>query len=225
MVAMDVQLDEASTKFLLQEAKRIPKEVRRAFYFACGIALRNMRLRMSGKSDKIERWQGVTREYRYYQSRFWPAAEKFGGKLMWPTSKVLTMQPEGDRVRIGWIGNLEDAAKKFQEGGSEPTTPEWRHRLYRAGISRDIVPKVAETPPRPVVEQVTEEAGRHLADWTIGALSRVLKGEIPKWEVRYQKSAWTKQGVKAAEHLANVQEASVRLTAYQRWVAETKGMI
>lgn len=223
MVAMNVQLDDASTKFLLQEAKRIPREVRRAFYFACGITLRNMRLRMSGKSDKIERWQGFTHAYRAKQVRYWPPAKKFGGKLMWPTSKVLTMQPEGDRVRIGWIGTLEDAAKRFQDGGSEPTTPQWRHRLYRIGIPHDIVPKVAETPPRPVVEQITEEANRHLADWVLGALARVLAGAIPKWEVRYQKSAWTQQGAKAAERLANMQEASARLAEYRTLVAETKG--
>ena len=49
MVAMDVQLDEKSTKLLLAEAKRFPKEVRRAFYYSCGITLRIMRGRMSGK--------------------------------------------------------------------------------------------------------------------------------------------------------------------------------
>ena len=43
MVAMDVQLDEKSTKLLLAEAKRFPKEVRRAFYYSCGITLRIMR--------------------------------------------------------------------------------------------------------------------------------------------------------------------------------------
>jgi len=200
MIAFDVKLDPSSEKFLLEQAQKIPREVRRAFLFACGIALRNMRLRMRGTSDKIEKWQEFTRNYRAKQATYWSPASKFGGRLMWPNAKQLTMQQEGDRVRIGWIGAFESAAIKFQDGGSAPTSPKWRHHLYKTGFPYGSVPKVADTPARPVVAQISEEASRHIDDWTIGALARVLKGSIPKWEMRYQQNAGTREGARAAKY-------------------------
>lgn len=200
MIAMDVRLSDRSEKFLVEQARKFPREVRRAFYRACGIALRNMRLMMQGKSNKIAKWDDFTRQFRAKQAVTWPPASKFGGKLMFPDNKQLTMQPEGDRVRIGWIGPLEEAARRFQDGGSEATTKEWRHWRYVEGFPHGAVPQVANTPPRPVVEIVAESAERHIDEWTLGALEEVFLGRIKYWETRYNKSAWTRQGARAAKY-------------------------
>lgn len=183
MVAMDVQLDEVSTKMLLKAARDFPRQVRRAFYYSCGIALRMMRGRMSGKNSHIAAWDEFTKRYRAKAT--WDSAHTFGGKLMWPDKKKLTMEPEGDRVRIGWIGALEAPAERFQEGGSEETTKEWRHYRYKQGFAHGEVPRVAVTPRRPVIEQVETDARQHLAEWTMSALVRVLDGRIKTWETRY----------------------------------------
>ena len=126
MIAMDVRLSDRSNKFLVEQARKFPREVRRAFYYACGVALRNMRSMMDGKTSKrrknnLAKWDDFTRQFRAKQSVTWPPASKFGGKLMFPDNKQLTMQPEGDRVRIGWIGALEEAARRFQDGGATYT--------------------------------------------------------------------------------------------------------
>lgn len=193
MVAMDVQLDEVSTKMLLNAARDFPRQVRRAFYYSCGIALRMMRGRMSGKNKHIAKWDEFTKRYRAMAT--WDSAHAFGGKLMWPDKKKLTMEPEGDRVRIGWIGPLEAPAERFQEGGSEETTKEWRHYRYKQGFVHGEVPQVAVTPRRPVIEQVNTEARQHLAEWTLGNLAKVLDGRIKAWETRYTSlSTDTKRG-------------------------------
>ena len=212
MVAMDVQLDEKSTKLLLAEAKRFPKEVRRAFYYSCGITLRIMRGRMSGKSKHIAKWDEFTKRYRAMAK--WDSAQTFGGKLMWPDKKKLTMEPEGDRVRIGWIGSMEEAARIFQEGGSAETTSEWRHYRYKQGFMHGEVPRVAVTPERPVVAQAQAEASKHLADWTLGAFVKVLNGKIKRWEVRYRENSGTKAGARAAAYGAKATDAVARVAAF-----------
>ena len=212
MVAMDVQLDEKSTKLLLAEAKRFPKEVRRAFYYSCGITLRIMRGRMSGKSKHIAKWDEFTKRYRAMAK--WDSAQTFGGKLMWPDKKKLTMEPEGDRVRIGWIGSMEDAARRFQEGGSAETTSEWRHYRYKQGFKPGEVPRIAVTPERPVVAQAQEDAQRHVADWTLGAFAKIMQGKIKAWEIRYQKNSWTKAGARAAAYGAKATDAVARVAAF-----------
>ena len=212
MVAMDVQLDEKSTKLLLAEAKRFPKEVRRAFYYSCGITLRIMRGRMSGKSKHIAKWDEFTKRYRAMAN--WDSAHTFGGKLMWPDKKKLTMEPEGDRVRIGWIGSMEDAARRFQEGGSAETTSEWRHYRYKQGFKPGEVPRIAVTPERPVVAQAQEDAQRHVADWTLGAFAKIMQGKIKAWEIRYQKNSWTKAGARAAAYGAKATDAVARVAAF-----------
>lgn len=200
MFAMDVQLDEKSTKYLLMEAKRFPREVRRAFYYSCGITLKIMRGRMTGKSPYIAKWDDFTRRYR--EKATWDSAHTFGGKLMWPDKKKLTMQPEGDRVRIGWIGSMEEAAQTFQDGGSEETSSEWRQARYRQGFLTGEVPRVSVTPSRPVVAQAQEDAASHVADWTLGAFVKIMQGKIKAWEIRYRKNSGTKAGAQAASNAA-----------------------
>ena len=200
MIAMDVRLSDRSEKFLVEQARKFPREVRRAFYYACGVALRNMRSMMRGKSNKIAKWDDFTRQLRTRQAVTWPAASKFGGKLMFPDGKQLTMQPDGDRVRIGWIGTLEDAARRFQDGGSEATTRGWRRARYIEGFPHGTVPQVANTPSRPVVAIVAESADKHIDEWTLGALEKIFLGKIKYWETRYNKSAWTREGARAAKY-------------------------
>lgn len=202
---MDVRLSDRSNKFLVEQARKFPREVRRAFYYACGVALRNMRSMMDGKTSKrrknnLAKWDDFTRQFRAKQSVTWPAASKFGGKLMFPDKKQLTMQPEGDRVRIGWIGALEEAARRFQDGGSEATTKEWRHWRYVEGFPHGAVPQVANTPPRPVIEIVANDMDKHIDDITLGALEKIFLGKIKYWETRYNKSAWTREGARAAKY-------------------------
>ena len=205
MIAMDVRLSDRSNKFLVEQARKFPREVRRAFYYACGVALRNMRSMMDGKTSKrrknnLAKWDDFTRQFRAKQSVTWPPASKFGGKLMFPDNKQLTMQPEGDRVRIGWIGALEEAARRFQDGGSEATTKEWRHWRYVEGFPHGSVPQVANTPPRPVIEIVANDMDKHIDDITLGALEKIFLGKIKYWETRYNKSAWTREGARAAKY-------------------------
>jgi hypothetical protein len=205
MIAFDVSLSERSNQFLLEQARKFPREVRRAFYYACGVALRNMRSMMDGKTSKrrknnLAKWDDFTRQFRAKQSVTWPPASKFGGKLMFPDNKQLTMQPEGDRVRIGWIGALEEAARRFQDGGSEATTKEWRHWRYVEGFPHGSVPQVANTPPRPVIEIVANDMDKHIDDITLGALEKIFLGKIKYWETRYNKSAWTREGARAAKY-------------------------
>lgn len=205
MIAFDVSLSERSNQFLLEQARKFPREVRRAFYYACGVALRNMRSMMDGKTSKrrknnLAKWDDFTRQFRAKQSVTWPPASKFGGKLMFPDNKQLTMQPEGDRVRIGWIGALEEAARRFQDGGSEATTKEWRHWRYIEGFPHGSVPQVANTPPRPVIEIVANDMDKHIDDITLGALEKIFLGKIKYWETRYNKSAWTREGARAAKY-------------------------
>lgn len=211
MVAMDVQLDEKSTKLLLAEAKRFPKEVRRAFYYSCGITLRIMRGRMSGKSKHIAKWDEFTKRYRAIAK--WDSAHTFGGKLMWPDKK-LTMEPEGDRVRIGWIGSMEEAARIFQEGGNRHNSWEWRRNRVEQGFMLHEVPEWSNTPQRPVVAQAQAEASKHLADWTLGAFVKVLNGKIKRWEVRYRENSGTKAGARAAAYGAKASDAVARTAAF-----------
>ena len=219
MVAMDVQLDENATRLLTAEAKNCPREVRRAFYYACGITLRNMRSMMSGKSSKVAKWDDFTKKYRAMAT--WDSAGVFGGKLMWPDKKKLTMEPEGDRVRIGWIGPLEFPAERFQEGGSEPTTSEWRHCRYKQGFKHGEVPRMAVTPPRPIIAPCIEEGNRHLAEWVLGAYVRILQGKIHRWDVRYTATSATRAGAKAVI----TQMGSVRrVSRYQALLNESKGL-
>jgi hypothetical protein len=205
MIAMDVRLSDRSEKFIMEQARKFPREVRRAFYYACGIALRNMRSMMSGKKSRkrknnLASWDDFTKQLRKRQALTWPPATMFGGKLMFPDKKQITMQPEGDRVRIGWIGPMEEAAVRFQDGGSEATTKEWRRAREIDGFPPAMVPQVANTPSRPVVAIVSEDAERHVDEWTLGALERVFLGKIKYWETRYNKSAWTREGARAAKY-------------------------
>lgn len=205
MIAMDVSLSERSNQFLLEQARKFPHEVRRAFYYACGAALRNMRSMMDGKTSRrrkhnLARWDDFTRQFRAKQSVTWPPASKFGGKLMFPDKKQLTMRPEGDRVRIGWIGPMEEAAVRFQDGGSEATTPRWRRSRYIEGFPHGTVPQIANTPPRPVIAIVEDEMEKHIDEITLGALQDVFLKKIKRWEVRYNKSPWTREGARAAKY-------------------------
>lgn len=200
MVAMDVQLDEKSTKFLTEEAKRFPNEVRRAFYYACGIALRNMRGMMNGKSDKIAKWDDFTKRYR--GMAMWDSAGTFGGKLMWPNKKKLTMEPEGDRVRIGWIGELESPAERFQDGGTEHNSWDWRRARVEQGFSMHEVPEYSVTPRRPVIEIAKEQLERNQAEWVLGAYVGILQKKIKRWEVRYQQTSATRAGLRTAARVA-----------------------
>lgn len=197
MIRMDVELDERSTKFLIEQARTFPREVRRAFYYACGISLRIMRSRMSGRSDKIARWDDFTKRLR--ERCHWATAGTFGGHLMYPNGRQLTMQPEGDRVRIGWIGALEDYAARFQDGGSEDTTPDWRHSCYQKGFAKGEVPTVAVTPARPVVQQTNDESSKHVAEWTLGAFDKVMSRRIKAWQFRYYRSTHTQRGALAVK--------------------------
>jgi hypothetical protein len=103
-------------------------------------------------------------------------------------------------VRIGWIGALEEAARRFQDGGSEATTKEWRHWRYIEGFPHGSVPQVANTPPRPVIEIVANDMDKHIDDITLGALEKIFLGKIKYWETRYNKSAWTREGARAAKY-------------------------
>lgn len=199
-VALDIKLDKVATEFILRQAKQFPHEVRRAWYYVNGIALRNMRSRMSGRSRRVPKWESFTRRFREIAK--WEYAHVFGGRLMFPDGKQLTMQAEGDSVRLGWIGPLESAAITFQEGGSAETEPEWRRARYAEGFEPGEVPLVANTPPRPVVDAVYDESAPHFAEWLLGAYARVLKGKIKGWEMRYHKSASAKQGYGAAARAA-----------------------
>ena len=209
MVAMDVQLDKQSEAFLLDMARRFPRELRRAFYYAAGQSRKVLRGQMNGKNDEVARWDDFTRRVRRYQlSRGYEPAKKFGGKLMWPKGKQLVLKKEGDRVRVGWVGTLEDAAIKFQNGGVEPTSSAWRHYLYKSGkFEEGEVPREANTPARPVVDNTARKTERHLADWTLGALDKFLRERIARLDFKYKKNTWTREGARAATQSAEAQEA------------------
>lgn len=225
MVAMDVQLDEVSTKMLLNAARDFPRQVRRAFYYSCGIALRMMRGRMSGKNKHIAKWDEFTKRYRAMAT--WDSAHAFGGKLMWPDKKKLTMEPEGDRVRIGWIGPLEAPAERFQEGGTSHNGWDWRRARVEQGFSMHEVPAYSVTPRRPVIEQVNTEAREHLAEWTLSNLAKVLDGRIKAWETRYTSlSTDTKRGKEVGPHgeliVKRMRSASEIQRSINIWLAEMK---
>ena len=210
MMTFDARLDEKSERFLLDVARRFPNEVRRAFFYAAGMARKVMRGRMNGKNENVERWDDFTRRLRRYQlSRGYEAAKKFGGKLMWPKGKQLVLKREGgDRVRVGWVGTLEQAAIKFQDGGSEPTTSSWRHYIYKSGKFIDgEVPTVANTPRRPVVAQTVEDTRKHMAEWTLGALDKFLRERISRLDLKYKKTAGTRAGARAAWQSVAAMEA------------------
>jgi hypothetical protein len=146
---------------------------------------------------------------------------------MWPDKKKLTMEPEGDRVRVGWIGPLEGPAERFMEGGSEETTKEWRHYRYKQGFAHGEVPRVAVTPPRPVIQQVETEARQHLSEWTMSALVRVLDGRIKAWETRYNAlSTDSKRGKEVGPDGDLIQRRRASAQDFQRsinrWLAELK---
>ena len=225
MVVMDVQLDKQSERMLLDAARKFPREVRRAFYYSCGIALRMMRGRMSGKNKHIARWDDFTRRYR--EKATWDSAHTFGGKLMWPDKKKLTMEPEGDRVRIGWIGPLEAPAERFQEGGTSHNGWDWRRARVEQGFSMHEVPEQSVTPPRPVIQQVETEARQHLSEWTMSALVRVLDGRIKAWETRYNAlSTDSKRGKEVGPDGELIQRRRASAQDFQRsinrWLAELK---
>lgn len=221
MVAMDVQMDNRSSQFLLEQAKKFPNEVRRAFYYSCGITLRIMRGRMSGKNKHIEKWSDFTREWR--QRANTDTGTVFGGRLMWPDGKLLTMKPEGDRCRIGWVGQMEEAARTFQNGGTQPTEPSWRHRLYKYhGYKPGEVPRIAVTPERPVVAQSLESASKNVTSWTLGAFEKVLQRRIKGWTMKYYKNKGTEMGARAASRAASAATAARRVQIYMsdQWVSE-----
>ena len=201
MVAIDARLDDKSEKFLLDMARRFPNEVRRAFFYAAGKARKVMRGRMNGKNENVERWGDFTRRWRKVQlARGYEPAKRFGGKLMYPKGKQLVLKREGgDRVRVGWVGTLEEAAVKFQDGGSTPTSASWRHYLYKTGkFTEGEVPREAITPRRPVVAQTVDDTRKKMADWTLGALDKFLRERISRLDLKYRKTAGTREGARAA---------------------------
>ena len=117
---------------------------------------------------------------------------------MYPKGRQIVLKKEGDRVRVGWVGTLEQAAIKFQDGGSEETTKGWRHALYKRGFLPGEVPRVAATPQRPVIDQAIESTRKHMADWTLGALDKFLRERISRLDLKYRKNAGTRAGARAA---------------------------
>lgn len=197
---IEISLSKEDERLLERYAKEFPSEFTRAFIAASGIVLRNMRGKMNGKSKKkgIPNWESFTKSARKVMKQPW--ASKFGGRLMYGDKCPLTMYPTGkDSVKIGWIGPMEEAAKRFQEGGTSDTSSSWREWLYTKGFKSGEVPKIANTPPRPVVELTHSEAQKHMAEWMLGALDRIFKGKIKRWELRYNKTPETRKGAMTGE--------------------------
>lgn len=205
MIGLDVQIDRRSERFLDEMAKTYPAQVRQAFSRACSIVCRRMRGAMADRPRKgavvtVAKWDAFTRKERERSSLEY--RHTFGGKLVWPKKKQIAIVPEGrDRVRVGWVGALEDWAVRFQEGGSRETSPTWRHWLYRKGFTETEVPKVANTPPRPIVEPTAEDGVKHIADWTLGAFASLMRRKAQKLEL--SANADTREGMMAAARRAD----------------------
>lgn len=226
MVATTVELAPESKRHLEELFRTMPKETRRAFGLACSIVVRRMRRRMNPRSHELAPWDNFTKQFR----ALLPEAH-FGGSLMGPDGKgkpICMYQPPGtDRTVIGWVDAMEDPALKFQEGGSEPTNFSRRYKRWMVfkGIDRHIIPKIADTPARPVVDPVTQEASRDFANWVLGALDKVLQGKIKGAALRYEKSPATMKGYRAAKTVADMGDRRAQIIQWQREEAAAQAKI
>lgn len=202
MIGLTLELDPESKRFLESLAKECPDAARKAFYRAASIVSRKMRAKMNNRHPKVEEWQDITRRIRnVYQGE---SSKTFGGKLMHPKGKQIAIKPvSGGGVVVGWVDAMEEPAVRFQRGGSEPTAKDWRRFLYIKGIERGTLPKVAVTPPRPVVDPVAEESAGKFPEWMIGAMKTILEKRVKRATLSYSRSPATEEGARAAKSAAS----------------------
>ena len=199
-MGFDVRMSPEAEKFLVKMAKESPKEVKRALGLACSIVRSRMR-RMMGKRTTLAGWQDITKEIRKTQMYAW--SDMFGGRLVWPNKKQIAIVPHGDYCRVGWIGPLEPASIKFQDGGSIEI-PKWmRHELYKTGhFVRGSIPEVGSQPERQVVDPVAEEARAHFAEWVARIFEKVMNNMIKQSERRLASATTTAQRIRYARAAA-----------------------
>ena len=179
MIAMDVRLSDRSEKFLVEQARKFPREVRRAFYYACGVALRNMRSMMRGKSNKIAKWDDFTRQLRAANNRTKP----MGGVLA-EKGRIVAYKQNGYQI-IGWPDALASWAVKFQDGagGSEADNflndPKSRHYLHKKGI-RDIPRVYAHNPRKVLPEPFGSYVKKNLDEWARNVFYKDLARQMAK---------------------------------------------
>ena len=63
------------------------------------------------------------------------------------------------------------------------------------------MPKVANTPPRPIVEPTAEDGAKHIADWTLGAFASLMRRKAQKLEL--SANADTREGMMAVARRAD----------------------
>ena len=221
MVNVSVEIDPKERRELERLFKRMPTETRRAYGLACSIVVRRMRRRMNPRNHELAPWDDFTKRLR----GLLPFKAVFGGRLF-DSPKKITMYQKGDSTVIGWVGSMEAAAVKFQDGGSEPTNFGKRYKRYMMarGIPHAMIPKVANTPARPVVEPVAREAASDFGDWVLGALAKILEGKIAGNALKYEKSPSTDKGYRAAKGVAEgmVSLAQIREIA-ERFMGDAQG--
>ena len=200
MMGFDVRMSPEAERFLVSMAKESPKEVRRALGLACSIVRSRMRRQM-GKRTTLAGWKDITKDIRRIHPMAW--SDTFGGKLVWPSAKQIAIVPHGDHCRVGWIGPLEPAAVRFQDGGTVEI-PKWmRVELYKTGkYARGTVPQTDSQESRQVVDPIAEEARGHFAEWVAHIFAKVMNNMIKQSERRLANATTTAQRIRYARAAA-----------------------
>lgn len=200
MVGFDVRMTPEAERFLVGLAKESPKEVRRALGLACAIVRSRMRRQM-GKRTTLAGWKEITKEIRRLQANAY--SDTFGGQLVYPNARQIAIVPSGDFCRVGWIGPLEAASIRFQDGKTVEL-PTWlRRELYKTGhFPSGTVPESDYQQPRQVVDPIAEEARGHFAEWVAHIFGKVMKNMIAQSERRLAKATSNSQRVRYARAAA-----------------------
>lgn len=200
MMGFDVRMSPEAERFLVRMAKESPKEVRRALGLACSIVRSRMRRQM-GKRTTLAEWKDITKDIRRIHPMAW--SDTFGGKLVWPNAKQIAIVPHGDYCRVGWIGPLEAASIKFQDGGTVEI-PKWmRVELYKTGkYTRGTVPQTDSQASRQVVDPIAEEARGHFAEWVARIFEKVMNNMIKQSERRLANATTPAQRIRYARAAA-----------------------
>lgn len=200
MMGFDVRMSPEAERFLVKMAKESPKEVRRALGLACSIVRSRMRRQM-GKRTTLAGWKDITRNIRRLQAKAW--SDTFGGQLVYPAAKQIAIVPHGDYCRVGWIGPLEAASIRFQDGGAVEI-PKWmRVELYKTGkYTRGTVPQTDSQESRQVVDPIAAEARGHFAEWVARIFEKVMNNMIKQSERRLASATTTAQRIRYARAAA-----------------------
>lgn len=204
MMSFNFQVDPGSIRFLRNMEKRFPREMKRAYLRAGSIVVRQMRGAMKpGKSRgkfKVEKWTDLTERIRAIQQQ--PYRKTFGGQMTHPDRKQIALYPKGNGFKVGWVGELEEWARKFQDGGEAVMYKSFRMFLYRHGFVRGEVPEYSHQAQRPVVDPIGEAAQRDFPFWVLG----ILKKSIGRRIMTYQRSGSAEAAARAAGDVASYYE-------------------